>query len=57
MLGELELETDTEKTANKICQKYLDRNGDLLSLSFAIKFAVIACLCIKKKKLTMNEVN
>lgn len=57
MLGELELETDTEKTANKICQKYLDRNGDLLSLRFAIKFAVIACLCIKKKKLTMNEVN
>ncbi|XP_055503742.1 interleukin-1 receptor-associated kinase-like 2 isoform X2 [Leucoraja erinacea] len=56
MLGELELETDTEKTANKICQKYLDRNGDLLSLSFAIKFAVIACLCIKKKKLKMNEV-
>ncbi|XP_078270534.1 interleukin-1 receptor-associated kinase-like 2 isoform X2 [Rhinoraja longicauda] len=51
-----ELETDTEKTANKICQTYLDGNGGLFSLSFAIRFAVIACLCIKKKRPKMKEV-
>uniref|UniRef100_UPI00398F39D9 interleukin-1 receptor-associated kinase-like 2 isoform X2 n=1 Tax=Pristiophorus japonicus TaxID=55135 RepID=UPI00398F39D9 len=62
MLGVLEAErqtknaADLEKSANKICQMYLDTKGGPLPLSFAVKFAVITCLCIIRKKPEMEEV-
>ncbi|XP_069795989.1 interleukin-1 receptor-associated kinase-like 2 isoform X2 [Narcine bancroftii] len=62
MLGELEEENQTknsinlEKTAYKICQLHLDLKGGLLPISLAVRFAVIACLCIKKKRPKMKEV-
>ncbi|XP_067855069.1 interleukin-1 receptor-associated kinase-like 2 isoform X2 [Heptranchias perlo] len=61
MLGELEAARETrnaadlEKKAYKICQ-YLDTKGGPLPLSFAVKFAVITCLCIKRKGPEMKEV-
>ncbi|XP_051874521.1 interleukin-1 receptor-associated kinase-like 2 isoform X2 [Pristis pectinata] len=62
VLEELEAEkqmkngADPEKTAYKICQLYLDTKAGLLPLNFAVRFAIIACLCIKKKTLKMTEV-
>ncbi|XP_062923906.1 interleukin-1 receptor-associated kinase-like 2 [Mobula hypostoma] len=59
MLGELEAEKqmkNPEKTAYKICQMYLDLKAGLLPLHFAVRFAAIACLCIKMKRPKMKEV-
>ncbi|XP_059800395.1 interleukin-1 receptor-associated kinase-like 2 isoform X1 [Hypanus sabinus] len=62
MLGELEAEkqmkncADPEKVAFKMCQMYLDPKAGLLPLHFAVRFAAIACLCIKKKRPKMKEV-
>ncbi|XP_067907541.1 interleukin-1 receptor-associated kinase-like 2 [Heterodontus francisci] len=62
MLGELEAArqmknaADLEKTANNICQMYLDTKGGPLPLSFAVRFAVITCQCIKKNRPEMKEV-
>ncbi|XP_038666701.1 interleukin-1 receptor-associated kinase-like 2 isoform X1 [Scyliorhinus canicula] len=62
VLGELETEkptktaVDLEKTAYNICQNYLDTKGGPLLLRFAVRFAVITCQCIKKKRLEMKEV-
>ncbi|XP_078059266.1 interleukin-1 receptor-associated kinase-like 2 isoform X2 [Mustelus asterias] len=62
LLGELEAAkqtktaADLEKAANNICQTYLDTKGASLPLRFAVKFAVITCQCIKKKRPEMKRV-
>ncbi|GCB60816.1 hypothetical protein scyTo_0012804 [Scyliorhinus torazame] len=62
VLKELETEkptktaADLEKTAYNICQNYLDTRGGPLPLRFAVRFAVITCQCIQKKRPEMKEV-